>query len=50
MSFVTTQPETLTAAAGGLQGSGSAVAAENVKKAALIIGVTGQDGSYLAES
>jgi hypothetical protein len=48
MSFVTTQPEMLTAAAGDLQGIGSAVAAQNVKKAP-IIRVTGHDVSYLAE-
>lgn len=34
MSFVTTQPEALTAAAGNLQGIGSALSAENAAAAA----------------
>ncbi|ORV07883.1 PE family protein [Mycobacterium celatum] len=39
MSFVTTQPETLAAAAGDLQGIGSAVAAANATAAAPTTGV-----------
>jgi PE family protein len=39
MSFVTTQPEALTAAAGSLQGIGSAMSAQNVAVAAPTTGV-----------
>lgn len=39
MSFVTTQPEELTAAAGNLQGIGSALAAQNVAAASPTTGV-----------
>lgn len=39
MSFVTTQPEALTAAAGALQGLGSAMTAENAAAAAPTTGV-----------
>ena len=39
MSFVTTQPEVLTAAAGNLQGIGSAMAAGNMAAAAPTTGV-----------
>ncbi len=39
MSFVTTQPEVLTAAAGNLQGIGSAMAAGNTAAAAPTTGV-----------
>ncbi|GFG74908.1 PE family protein [Mycobacterium botniense] len=39
MSFVTTQPEALTAAAGSLQGIGSAMAAQNAAAAAPTTGV-----------
>lgn len=39
MSFVTTQPEALTAAAGSLQGIGSALAAQNAAAAAPTTGV-----------
>ena len=39
MSFVTTQPEALTAAAGNLSGIGSAVAAQNAAAAAPTTGV-----------
>jgi PE family len=39
MSFVTTQPELLTAAAGDLQGIGSAMAAENAAAVAPTTGV-----------
>lgn len=39
MSFVSTQPEALTAAAGALQGIGSALAAQNAAAAAPTTGV-----------
>ena len=39
MSFVTTQPEGLAAAAGSLQGIGSAISAQNAAAAAPITGV-----------
>jgi len=39
MSFVTTQPELLTAAAGNLEGIGSAMAAQNAAAAAPTTGV-----------
>jgi PE family len=39
MSFVSTQPEDLTAAAGNLQGIGSALTAQNAAAAALTTGV-----------
>jgi len=39
MSFVTTQPEALAAAAGGLQGIGSALSAQNAAAAAPTSGV-----------
>ena len=39
MSFVTTQPEALAAAAGGLQGIGSALSAQNAAAAAPTTGV-----------
>ena len=39
MSFVTTQPEALAAAAGSLQGIGSALSAQNVAAAAPTTGV-----------
>jgi PE family protein len=39
MSFVTTQPEALTAAAGSLQGIGSAMGAQNAAAAAPTTGV-----------
>jgi hypothetical protein len=39
MSFVTTQPEALTAAAGSLQGIGSAMSAQNAAAAAPTTGV-----------
>ena len=39
MSFVTTQPEALTAAAGNLQGIGSTLAAQNAAAAAPTTGV-----------
>lgn len=39
MSFVTTQPEELTAAAGSLQGIGSAMSAQNAAAAAPTTGV-----------
>ena len=39
MSFVTTQPEALVAAAGGLQGIGSALSAQNAAAAAPTTGV-----------
>lgn len=39
MSFVNTQPEALTAAAGDLQGIGSAVAAQNAAAAAPTTGI-----------
>jgi hypothetical protein len=39
MSFVTTQPEALTTAAGALQGLGSAMAAQNAAAAAPTTGV-----------
>jgi hypothetical protein len=39
MSFVTTQPEALAAAAGGLQGIGSALSAQNAAAAAPTNGV-----------
>jgi hypothetical protein len=39
MSFVTTQPEALAAAAGGLQGIGSALSAQNAAVAAPTTGV-----------
>jgi PE family len=39
MSFVTTQPEALTAAAGSLQGIGSALSAQNAAAAAPTTGV-----------
>jgi hypothetical protein len=39
MSFVTTQPEALTAAAGSLQGIGSAISAQNAAAAAPTTGV-----------
>jgi PE family len=39
MSFVTTQPEALTAAAGNLQGIGSAVSSQNAAAAAPTTGV-----------
>ena len=39
MSFVSTQPEDLTAAAGNLQGIGSAVTGQNAAAAASITGV-----------
>jgi hypothetical protein len=39
MSFVTTQPEALTTAAGALQGIGSEIAAENMAAAAPTTGV-----------
>jgi hypothetical protein len=48
MSFVTTQPEALTTAAGALQGLGSAMAAQNAAAAAPTTGVVPAAGDEVS--